>query len=315
MRARVRALEDATFELTLESDAGAREIRGESCEVVADAAALIYAMTIDPNVVARIAAAEPGDTDVAGDTAASIAAVDLASRLEGPRPRAGARTRPVPLIGSMVSAAPTARDDERRAVEAQASDDAAERSDIRAVTAPVLDDAADGPTWAFGAGAVGDAGLLPGVSVGAAAHAGLELDALRVEIRAMIAPAREARLDNHETARGAVSFVGGEARACAVALRAAAIELGPCAGVTAGAIQAEGRGVSSPGSSSAPFFAVSAGGSAALPIADWLALRADLAAIVPITRPEFVIDGIEGVVHEPSVVGARLAIGAEVRLQ
>jgi hypothetical protein len=112
-----------------------------------------------------------------------------------------------------------------------------------------------------------------------------------------------------------VSFVGGEARVCAVALRAATIELGPCAGVTAGAIQAEGRGVSSPGSSSAPFFAVSAGGSAALPIADWLALRADLAAIVPITRPEFVIDGIEGVVHEPSVVGARLAIGAEVRLQ
>ena len=314
MRAQVRALEDGTFELSLTSEAGARRILGESCDVVADAAALIYAMAIDPDVLARLAAEE--ELAAGPPQAASIEQVGLGSRLEGPRPRNSSIRGP--LIASMVSEGVTAREDERRAREderaaSEGHEGTGRSPEAIAVPEPALGDAGR-PTWVLGAGAVGDAGLLPGISVGPSAHAGLELDALRIDVRAMFAPAREARLENHETARGEVSFVGGEARACAVAMRAA-IELAPCAGLTAGAIQAEGRGVSSPGSSSAPFFALSAGGTAAVPIADWLALRADLAAVVPITRPEFVIEGIDGVVHRPSVVGARLAIAAEVQLR
>ena len=312
MRAHVRALGDGTFELSLATDAGARELRGESCDVVADAAALIYAMTIDPDVVARLAAAEEPTLETARAGRASLAEVLEVPAPAGPSAMRNARG---PLIASVVSAAPVARDDARRADEQREAAVDAERSGEQPplATEAELDDG-PGPTWALGAGATGDAGLLPSISIGPTAHAGVELGALRIDARAMFSPSREAHLENHATARGDVSFVGGEARGCAVALRAA-VELAPCAGITAGAMQAEGRGVSSPGSSAAPFFAVSAGGTAALPIAEWLALRADLSAVVPITRPAFVIDGVDGVVHRPSAVGARLALSAEVRLR
>jgi hypothetical protein len=48
-----------------------------------------------------------------------------------------------------------------------------------------------------------------------------------------------------------------------------------------------------------------------IPLASWLALRGDVDALVPLSRPRFVVEG-DGAVHKPASLGIRGAIGAEV---
>ncbi len=59
------------------------------------------------------------------------------------------------------------------------------------------------------------------------------------------------------------------------------------------------------------WMSAAAGALVRLPIASWFALRADADAVVPLSRPRFVVEG-DGAVHRPSALGVRAGIGAEL---
>ena len=301
MRAAVTSSGDGTFVLSLRGERGARELRGESCEVVADAAALIVAMAVDPDAVA--------ETQLDGESAPAVPV----ERTDAPTPIAASLAAPSPNLLSVSVAAPATAPAAMRAGNVASARTA---SDVaRAAVVEAGDDGASEPlVFGIALGATGDLGALPGASLGPALAGSVETGALRVELRAAILPSREARAGNHATARGDLSLVAAGARACAVALRGG-VELGPCAGIEAGAMHATGRGVSAPSSATALWAAADAGGFVAVPLAGPFLLRADVAAVVAVNRPAFVIDGVPGVVHRPSAVGGRLGLSAEARFR
>ena len=76
-------------------------------------------------------------------------------------------------------------------------------------------------------------------------------------------------------------------------------------------MRARGFGAASNYDASAAWMAATGGVLLRLPVTSWLALRADADAIVPLSRPTFVVEG-DGAVHRPASLGARGAIGAEL---
>ena len=100
------------------------------------------------------------------------------------------------------------------------------------------------------------------------------------------------------------------ARGC-WALLHGAVELSPCAGVDVQAMSAKGFGAPQNYDANGAWMSAGAGALVRVPLASWLALRAEIDAIVPFSRPTFVVEG-DGAVHRPSAIGARAGIGAEL---
>ena len=209
-------------------------------------------------------------------------------------------------------AAPAVRRASRAAVHAATEADDAETPD--AATGDDAREAAGSLDWLMAIGLGVEAGPLPGIGVGPTLAVGLETGALRLEAHGRYLPASRALVDNHDSAAGDVSLLAAGVRGCLRAVEGT-VEAGPCVGAEAGALSAEGSGVSSPGEATAPWVAASAGGWLGVEIAPWLALRAEVEVAVPFNRPAFVIDGIEGEVHRPAAVAGRATLGAEVRIR
>ena len=89
------------------------------------------------------------------------------------------------------------------------------------------------------------------------------------------------------------------------------VELSPCAGADVQVMSARGFGAARNYDASAAWMSVSGGALLRIPLTSWVALRAQVDAIVPLSRPSFVVEG-DGAVHRPAGLGARAGIGAEL---
>jgi hypothetical protein len=90
------------------------------------------------------------------------------------------------------------------------------------------------------------------------------------------------------------------------------VELGPRLGVELYHMSAEAFGATNSSRGSDTWTSLSAGGLLAWVFARPVALRLEIDANVPLSRPEFVIVGA-GIVHKPAALSARAAVGLGVR--
>ncbi|MFO0627251.1 MAG: hypothetical protein U0325_16700 [Polyangiales bacterium] len=160
--------------------------------------------------------------------------------------------------------------------------------------------------WRVGAGLRLDVGMMPGVALGpgltadvGGPHASLSLDLAWL-------PTQEGPFDPRR---------GGRFEAWTAALSGCARwsvrrwTAGPCAGLEAGALRAEGYGVSNPARAWEPWIAARTGGFVELAIAGPLRVVVRLAARIPLRRAAFVLEGV-GAVHQPSALGLVADLGA-----
>jgi hypothetical protein len=159
--------------------------------------------------------------------------------------------------------------------------------------------------------AVLDAGMLPRPAMGAVLTAAALLGAVRIEGYGAYWPGQAGRLDSVAHGGGTVSIALGGAKGCYRAARGPA-EVAACAGIEFGDMHGVGSGVRYPHGADSLWVAGSLGGRASMRIAYDLWLAVDAAVVVPFQRDEFILDDL-GTVHRPSTVGARAALGPELR--
>jgi hypothetical protein len=169
------------------------------------------------------------------------------------------------------------------------------------------------PRVRFDASAVADVGTLPGAGFGAAGSAVLTLAALQLELGFTGLPSRSAHLAARPTAGGDVSLLAGTAAACWNALPKGIFELAPCLGWEVGDLRASGFGVTSPGSGDTLWSAARTGARFAWSPLARLAFFLRAEAIVPVTRPTFVLQSV-GAVFRPGPAAGRAGLGIELRL-
>jgi hypothetical protein len=297
------------FEVHLETqgDDGVRtrEIRGTSCEVVADTTALLIALIIDPDAMSRPppeapsplpaptpeprAPSPPPSLPPLSLPAPSLPAPSLPSlSLPAPSPAPPAPSLPAP---SPPAPLPPARDlppDER----------------------PVH---IGRPSIRILAWTLADAGSLPGISFAVGGKAAAVIGAFRFELGAGVWLDRRTTVAQQPSAGGDVGLVAGSAGACWSFLPRGKLELGPCLSFELGRLHADGFGGTTQGSGSALWSALQGGGLFAWSPVSWLAGVVRLDAAVPFARPTFVIEGLAAPVFRPSPVVGRATVGAEVR--
>ena len=95
------------------------------------------------------------------------------------------------------------------------------------------------------------------------------------------------------------------------------LEIGPLGGAEIEALAADGAGGTATFHQSAVWVDACAGGIAAWPLSRLLALRLGVEAVIPLSRPSFVVlepapQAAIGL-HRPAALGGRMALGAELR--
>jgi len=279
---------------------GERAFEASSCAELGSAVALIVALTVDPSRRAPEAASAPAAPLGAGTSVDASAPVATGAARSG---ETGARAAPDGRPTGTASSGEGSNNGNRTAANG------------------------DNVRLAVGAELVGDVGALPSASVGAAVSLALLLGRARLEARGRLLPSQRA-LDPARPAQGVdLGLLGGGARAC-VAVGAKALAIAPCAGLEIDRIAGAGLGID------ARADAPTEGGSSARSgsgvwaslepglLVTWaplrvLALRLDADLLVPLARPAFVVlrpdGGVAGVLHRPSPLGGRLALGVEAR--
>ncbi|APR82271.1 Vegetative cell wall protein gp1 precursor (Hydroxyproline-rich glycoprotein 1) [Minicystis rosea] len=284
---------------------GERDFAGPSCLSVARAAALIVALTFDPEAVARRSADGPATPTAAPSppppVASTSAPVAPPAPSTPPVASTSAPSTPPPASTSALAAprnpaAPPSVPAPPRA--ASIAVDASERT-----AAP--------PRFAVSLLTGISLGALPGVGFGIGGRAGVSFGRFGVDLSAAYWPDRSASVPAKAGAGGDVRLVAGDARACYV-FPLGRFEIGPCAGIELGRASAVGFGVRHPGSGAALWIAPLVEGTAAFSLHRRFAFRLDIGALVPIERATFVLDGVGSVFRASAVVG-RSSLAAEVR--
>jgi hypothetical protein len=288
--ATVTAGADGDFKVRLEThgEGGVRvrEIRGESCNAVADATALSIALVIDPDAVARAKPAPPPDAPAPPPPSPPPPVVPAP-----PPPSPPPRLVPPPAPAPPLPAPP---------------------APIGAAPADAAQGRARRPTFALQAWGAADAGSLPGISFAVGGEAAVLVGDFRVELGGGVWVDRPATLAQMPSAGGNIGLAVGSAGACWLPLRGPRIQVGPCLGLEVGRLHAEGFGVTSEGSGSSLWSALRGGGLLAWSPLSWLAALIRLDAAVPFARPTFSLTGL-GAVYRSSPVVGRATTGVEVR--
>ncbi|WP_438010008.1 hypothetical protein WME89_15935 [Sorangium sp. So ce321] len=281
---------DLHLTTTLGEATRSRDLHGETCAELASAAALIIALAIDPEAVARgPASAEPGAGAAPGagegaepDQTGAPDAVPAADALPE------ATSPPAPDPGAPAASAP---------VEARPSPG----------VAPSPGPRLRGALRALG---VLDTSALPAVAPGAGIAAGALIGPVRVELSIAYFGAQQALIEA-TTMGGDVWLIAGGLRVC-YATRHHAFELGPCAGIEGGVMSAAGFGVAAPGSNRALWLAPQLGALATYALSDGVRIPLAVDALLPLVRDDFVLVGI-GSVHRIPAATLRASLGVEVR--
>jgi len=253
---------------------GVRTVTAESCPALADAAALILALAIDPQ---RVAANR--STTTAAPSATAQPVPDAASASTGvPSPSASPQTPTHP-----------------------------EQDVPRSTSPPPV-------RFAVAASAVLDTGTLPAVAAGLAARLAATpatLSSLRLELGAGIFA--DDATTSPRTRSGTFSLRTFDAGGCMVT-PVGRLELGACANVELAWLSAAGLYESAVSRGEAEWAVLRVRATAAYAFFPAWAIRADLGGGFDVTQPEFVSAGAEqGLIHRPARYTARGALGLELR--
>jgi hypothetical protein len=262
--------------------AGERSLRDDSCDALADTAALILAMAFDPEAVAAQAERARAAGAATGAPAATSGAAPTTAPPPAPATAPPPRAEPAPAVATP---------------ERDAMDD-------------------DPPPVAGGGGFVGarvggDIGSVLVPALGLTVAGGLVWQRLRLELEATWWLSRDVALEDAPRKGGTFTFVSGALAGCGVVLRAP-VELGGCGALEIGRIQAEGYGVASRGEASTVLVAGRATVNAAWSLTDAVWLRADAGVAVPVERTAWVLRNAGKVGTSPAAAG-RIAVGPEIR--
>ncbi|WP_437280377.1 hypothetical protein WME90_07395 [Sorangium sp. So ce375] len=243
---------------------GERVIHGDDCASMSRAAALIVAMSIDPDAVARNVAAQPAPPQAVAASAASA-----------PRPPPPARDRPP-----------------RRAPPAAARPSAANERDVQ------------GALWVS---AQIEQALVPTIGVGLAAGGGIRSGWFRADGAAGVVPSSSSHIAGLDA--------GAEFRLWFLELDACARPLARPIGVYVCALGrqhwllATGREVDEAFTHTTPIFAAGLGALLEWRIAAPVSVEGALHAIVPLRRPRFIVENLDGTVYRPPAVGLSARLG------
>ncbi|WP_437517995.1 hypothetical protein [Sorangium sp. So ce1099] len=259
---------------------GERVLHGDDCASMSRAAALIVAMSIDPDAVARNAAAQPQEAD------AAVART--------PRP-------PPPAAGS-----PPATDRPPAAGRPPPADrpPAADRPPT-ADRPPAAERDVDGALWVS---AHVEQALVPALGVGLAAGGAIRSGWFRADAAAGVVPSSSARIAGQAAgAEFRLWFL--EVDTCARALRHPVVRVYLCALGRQHWLMATGRQVDEPFHRAAPIFAIGLGTLLEADIAAPLRLEGALHAVAPLQRPRFIVENLEGTVYRPPAAGVSARLG------
>jgi hypothetical protein len=265
-RGRIRATEDG-FELELETEGadetrGVRRLRAAQCRDLAQPAALLLALAVDPNV----AAGEPATPEPSPEPVVEPP-TPISAEPEPPT----ASPRPLPPV------------------------EAPERSPAIALRLLV--------------GIVGDLGTLPSAAPGLSGGIGAALGRITVDARGTFLFEQRAEIGGGRG--GDFTLVTGGVVVC-YGLNAEAVVIAPCVGAEAGLLSGTGFGVRDPGSGSALWLAAILGLRGSLSLTEQLGAWVSAELVVPMGRPDFVLENV-GPVHQPAPVAGRAALGLELR--
>jgi hypothetical protein len=162
---------------------------------------------------------------------------------------------------------------------------------------------------ALGASVVGDASTLPSPAIGGSATLAWTPGRFRLEADARRWGSQSGSLAGaHAGARFTMTSLGG--RACFAAAKTDDFDFSPCAGADANLISALGFGAETNYSPDAAWAAMTGGALGRITLGPWLAIRTRVEAIVPLSRPTFVVEN-EGNVHRPATFGVAASLGIE----
>ena len=299
---------EARWHLTLWAGGGQRELEAETCRALGEAAALILALAIDPELEGPSEEATPSTAvTLAGDS-------EVSSFLDAPRPATAPAGGEAPLERGSVELGATAP--------SQAGPDAAidEVTGTRATDAgrnrqATLDEprASSAPTprgrLANFAGALVEFGSLPQIAPGV--ELGFDLPVAR---RGRLGLGVQGLLPRRATvyeARATLWLFGLRAT-LGYAFQFGALRLVPFAAAELGLMGGRGRGISRPLLGWTAWLAAGSGVEVAVRLSARVALAIQGDLRLPLWRPAFVIEGIGQAYQAPPLVG-RLALRVHLR--
>lgn len=163
----------------------------------------------------------------------------------------------------------------------------------------------------LGVSAALDSVALPELALGGRFELGWVPGRVILGLSASTWPTQEQSLSS--AGSGSASF-GFRAAALVVchATWGSAVRLGPCLSAEVGELSAQSFGVRVPDGVSELWLAGLAGVGLWLPFSESLLLSGGLSLVVPLRRPEFVIEGV-GQIHQPAPLGGRGSLGLTAR--
>lgn len=266
--------------VTHDGDSDARVLRDTKCALLADAAALVVAMAIDPSATARVMATDQPTVRDAPELDPHEAEVET-DRGSGPV----APERPEVIV---------------------------ERARSRCAPGPSLIGSDSGglrpACFAVGLGLPLQLGPLPRFGPGIAGQAALLWPRLRLELGGAFFFQQDKRLDD---GRGVNARLGlGHARACA-RLGTRRLEFPLCGGLEAGTMYGEGVRFMPSKTDRIPWLGALADVGAAWSPRAWVALGAQAGVVTPLAR--YRLRAADLTVHEAQPVGLRLSLHVEAR--
>jgi hypothetical protein len=168
----------------------------------------------------------------------------------------------------------------------------------------------------FGIGILGAAGvgILPGLDAGIGGSLALMHGPWRFDLRASygLRQGRTVAVASPAGAYGQFNYTGGVAGFCRNFARAW-VDLGACADFELGLLSAEGHNFTTGTSASATWVGIGPGGYFAVRAGRSVSFPLRIALVVPLTRPEFVIQPAQQRVYRVAPLSGNLSLGVELR--
>jgi hypothetical protein len=252
-----------------------RTLTASQCGALADATALVIAVTVDP-------ASTLGEALESEAIAAEPSAIPEPEAAIAMPTEAGAQGTSAPIAAAPPTASAPAKPPARRIVGVH----------VRAL------------------GNV-DYGTLPGVSGAIGGAIGAHGRRFRFEVSGAWTFAREATVPSNPAASGRIALWAIAARGCGVP-KWGRIELPLCGAVEAGAFEGEGTGDTVNATTARrPWIALTAGPAIAFVPVPRVAILVGADLVVPLVRAQFLVG--DELVHQPFYVGVRAGLGVELR--
>jgi hypothetical protein len=275
-----------------EGTTGERVFESSSCRSLADATALIVALTIDPQ---RVAVNRPAPTPApaASGSAAPPASATPPGTSTPPASASAPPPAPPPPPPPTVAPPPTPTPTPAPA------------------PTPAPTPLPEYPAAVF-ASFSGDLGTLPQPAYGFSLGAALLFRTFRLEGYGAYWPSQTGHASSSSAFGGTVYLLDGGARGCWLPLRRA-LEIAACAGLELGDLHGQGLGVRSPLPADGIWFAATALGRASWRIAPSFGVFLDLGLAIPFIRDQFSLDNSTIPIHQAGPVEGRASLGPELR--